>query len=86
MELVLGAFVMALVPAYFVAQPLALARWRGGWRRAAFAPLLLTVPAGIFSAIALAQDSNLWPLMLIFAAGLGSLYLCVLWGLQRVLY
>ena len=49
MELLLGMAVMAGVPAYFVAQPMSLLQWHGGWRKAALAPLLLTVPALLFS-------------------------------------
>jgi hypothetical protein len=83
MEALLGFVVMLSVPAYFVAQPAALLRWRGGWRKAALAPLVLTVPALAFSLYALSRDSNLWPLTLIFAAALGSFYLTGLWLLAR---
>jgi hypothetical protein len=84
-SMLIGMAVMAGVPAYFVLQPMVLARWRGRWRMAALAPLLLTVPAGLFSLYALAQDSNLWPLALIFAAAIGSLYLGALCTAQRLL-
>jgi hypothetical protein len=66
---------MAGVPAYFFVQPATLLQWRGRWRAAALAPLLLTVPAAIVSLIALYHGSNLWPLTLIFAAAVGALYL-----------
>ncbi len=39
MEMLLGLAVMASVPAYFVIQPISLAQWDGGWRKAALAPL-----------------------------------------------
>ena len=84
MELVLGAILMASVPAYFVAQPVALLRWRGAWRTAALAPLLLSVPALAFSLFALSHGSNLWPLALIVAAGIGTLYLAALWLLRSL--
>jgi hypothetical protein len=45
MDMLIGLMVMAGVPAYFVAQPVALLNWRGGWRKAAAAPLMLSVPA-----------------------------------------
>ena len=45
MQTILGLIVMAGVPAYFVVQPATIWRWPGGWRVAALAPLLLTVPA-----------------------------------------
>ena len=74
METILGLVVMAGVPAYFVVQPATLWRWPGGWRIAALAPLLLTVPALVFSLFALHHGSNLWPLTLIFAAAVGTLW------------
>jgi hypothetical protein len=78
METILGLVVMAGVPAYFVVQPATILRWPGGWRLAALAPLLLTAPALGFSLFALYHGSNLWPLTLIFAAALGSIYLAAL--------
>ncbi len=45
-------------------------------------PLVLTVPALLFSLYALFDGSNLWPLTLIFAAGISSLYLVVLWSVR----
>jgi hypothetical protein len=79
MEMLVGLAVMASVPAYFVVQPMSLAQWHGGWRKAAFAPLLLTAPAALFSLYALSKGSNLWLVTLIFTAALGSLYLAALW-------
>ena len=84
--MLLGMIVMLSVPAYFVAQPAALVRWPGGWRKAALAPLVLVLPALVFSLYALSHDSNLWPVTLIFAAAIGSLYLSALWLLRRWLY
>jgi hypothetical protein len=86
MEMLLGLVVMAGVPAYFVVQPATLWRWPGGWRIAALAPLLLTVPALVFSLFSLRHGSNLWPLALIFAAAVGTLYLGALWLARRWLY
>lgn len=74
-----GFLIMMAVPAYFVVQPLALWHWRGGWQTAALVPLVLTVPAIVFSLVALHLDSNLWPLTLIFAAFIGFVYLGILW-------
>jgi hypothetical protein len=84
MEMLLGLAVMASVPAYFVIQPISLAQWDGGWRKAAFAPLWLTVPALLFSLYALQKGSNLWPITMIFAAFLGSFYLAALWLIRRL--
>ena len=47
-------------------------------RRWALLPLLLTVPALLFSLFALYDGSNLWPLTLIFAAAIGAAYLAIL--------
>jgi len=85
MDMLLGLAVMACVPAYFVAQPMSLSQWSGGWRKAALAPLLLTVPAALFSLYALGKGSNLWPIALIFTAALGSFYLAALWLMRRLL-
>jgi hypothetical protein len=79
MSLVLMAVLVVGVPGYFIVQPLALVRWAGGWRKAALAPLVLTVPALVFSLVALGQGSNLWPLALAFTAAIGTLYLGALW-------
>ena len=85
MDMFLGMAVMASVPAYFVVQPMSLAQWSGGWRKAALAPLLLTVPALLFSLFALTKGSNLWPITLIFTAAIGSFYLAGLWLMRRLL-
>jgi hypothetical protein len=85
MEMFLGLAVMAGVPAYFVIQPISLAQWNGGWRKAAFVPLWLTVPALLFSLYARSKGSNLWPITLVFTAFLGSLYLVALWLMRRLL-
>jgi hypothetical protein len=85
MEAVVMFIFMLGVPGYFVAQPVALMRWRGGWWKAALAPLALTAPTLVFSLVSLSQGSNLWPLTLVFAAALGSVYLSALWAAQRLM-
>ena len=82
-SMMLMTLVMAAVPAYLILQPYALFRLSGGWRVAAWVPLILTVPAAVVSAVSLAHDSNLWPITFIFAAPLCSLYLMVLLLLRR---
>jgi hypothetical protein len=68
-------FLMFLsVPAYFVAQALGAFLWRGRWRVAAMAPLVVMAPVLAFTVFALAAGSNLWPLYLIFAAPCAMLY------------
>jgi hypothetical protein len=71
--------------AYFVLQPVAVVRLKGGWRVAALAPLLLAIPAVIWSLYALSQDSNLWPLVFIFFAPLGTLYLVVVLSMAAIM-
>ena len=66
-------------------QPLAVIRLKGRWRVAALAPLLLAIPAVLWSLCALSQDSNLWPLVFIFFAPLGTLYLAVLLSLAAIM-
>jgi hypothetical protein len=78
----IGMIVMLGVPAYFVAQPMALMRWQGRWRKLALMPLLLVIPAVAYSAYAFADGSNLWPMTLIAAAAIGTIYLGLLWLLQ----
>lgn len=83
MDMLIGLIIMGSVPAYLMLQPLALRTWQGGWHLAATFPLLLVVPAFLWSLFALSQDSNLWPLTLIFASALGTIYLGALWVAQR---
>lgn len=78
LESLLGLAFMAGVPAYFVIQPWALMRFRGGWNVAALVPLIGAVPTIVWSLYALSQDSNLWPLTFIFFAPVGTLYLGIL--------
>jgi hypothetical protein len=82
MEMLLGMIVMLGVPGYFVAQPMALTRWQGRWRKWALVPLLLVIPAVAYSAFAFADGSNLWPMTVIAAAAIGMIYLGILWLLQ----
>jgi hypothetical protein len=56
------------VPGYFVLQVVLARRWSGGWRIAALAPLLVMGPAVVHTLVALAAGSNLWPIVIIFAA------------------
>lgn len=63
------------VPAYIALQIYVPRHMRGGWWWASMAPLLVAVPVALFCLFALAQDSNLWPLMFIFFAPFGAAYL-----------
>ena len=76
--LILGLAFSVGVPGYFVLQPLAAIRMKGGWRIAALARLLLSTPAFALSIVALVHGSNLWPIHMVLFAPLGSLYLTAL--------
>ena len=82
MEMLIGLIVTLGVPAYFIAQPMALLRWQGRWRKLALMPLVLVIPALAYSVFAFADGSNLWPITLIAAAAIGMIYLSIVWLLQ----
>lgn len=82
-DMLLGLLVMLALPGYLILQALLLVRYRNGWWLAAMAPLAIVVPLMIHAALALADDSNLWPLLMTLAAPFGFLYLC---GLMMVRY
>jgi hypothetical protein len=69
--------------AYVPLQIYACSNWHGGWRVAALMPLLLMVPVFIYTTVALVQQSNLWPIVLIFAAPIGTAYLLILLVIRR---
>jgi hypothetical protein len=66
------------VAAYFVAQGYTIIAWRGAWRIAALPPLLAMLPVVVLTVQAYREQSNLWPLLLLFAGPLALLYLVVL--------
>jgi hypothetical protein len=72
------------IPGYIVLQIHALRKYREGWRRAALVPLIATIPAFGHAAIALAANSNLWPLVMLFVTPLAFLYLVGLALVRRV--
>ena len=76
------AFVFLTVPGYFILQGMALLTQRGRWRWASIAPLLIMAPAAVHAVLALNAGSNLWPILVIFAAPIGFLYLAALLGLR----
>jgi len=85
--LVLGFAIMSIAGlallGYLVLQPVMAFRLSGGWRMAALAPLIVTIPLVVQAAYALEAGSNLWPLWLIFATPFAFLYLLVLAGMHR---
>lgn len=68
-------FIGLIVPGYFAMQIYMGIKYKNGWRKAAFVPLIIMIPIIIFSVYALFQGSNLWPLYLIFIAPFGFVYL-----------
>ena len=78
------------VPAYVAVQGIAIARSTGTSRVfAAAAPLLVMAPVWVFTAVAFAQGSNLWPLWLLWSSPLALLYVTPFavagrtWGSRR---
>lgn len=60
---------------YLVLQPLLLWRWRGGWRKVAMLPLVISLPVLLYTLFALLAGSNLWPLVMLFTLPVLCLYL-----------
>lgn len=75
------------VAAYLVLQPVVIACSSGPARWVAAAPLAVMVPTGVLTVVALAQQSNLWPLLLLMASPVALLYVVVvgvlLWAGKR---
>ncbi len=65
------------VLAYLVLPVVVIVKARGLLRWVAAVPLLAMVPIVILTAIALAQQSNLWPILLLFAAPVALVYVLV---------
>jgi len=88
LEMLLGGLIMLIsyvsALAYIPLQVYTGIRWRGLWRIMALVPMLLMVPVFAFTGYALTQESNLWPLLLIFAAPVGTGYLVILMVSRRL--
>ena len=82
MDTLLGGFIILLgfgsALAYVPLQIYAGYKWQGGWRIAALMPLLLMVPIFVVTARAFAEESNLWPILLLFASPIATIYLVLL--------
>ncbi len=83
-NVLLGQVIMSFTPLYFILQVWFPWAFHGRWRVAALVPLIGFVPALIISLQALSRNSNLWPIVLIFFAPLGCIYLLAL-GLVRMI-
>lgn len=75
MDWLIGELVMLAAPAYFFLQLLMTVRYRGRWLVLSLVPLLVMVPLAIHAALAFAAGSDVWPLLLIFAAPVAFTYL-----------
>jgi hypothetical protein len=67
-----------IVAAYFVVQFYTLTAWRGGWRIAAGVSLIAMLPVAVLTFQGYRDQSNLWPVLLLFAGPPALLYLVVL--------
>jgi hypothetical protein len=65
-------------PAYFFLQIIMAIRYRGRWRLAALAPLLLMVPLALEAGLAYAAGVPGWPTLLVVSSPVACLYLLLL--------
>jgi hypothetical protein len=77
----LGFLMFSPVLAYVVLQVLALSRLRGGWLQAATVPVIPMLLVLLYTIYAYANESNLWPLILLFTSPLAGAYLLAVFGL-----
>jgi hypothetical protein len=66
------------IPGYFVLQAALTFGTSGGWRKATLVPAVIMAAVLAYTVLALAAQSNLWPLLLLLSAPLACLYLVVL--------
>jgi hypothetical protein len=66
------------VPGYFLLQAALTLGTSGSWRKASLVPAVIMAPIVVFTVLAFAAQSNLWPMVLLLSAPLGFLYLAVL--------
>lgn len=71
------------MPAYLVLQVVALLRTSGGSRLAAAVMPFVTVPVFAITIIAAAQESNMWPVLMLPASPVALLYVAVVALLAR---
>lgn len=75
MDRLIGEVMTLAGPAYFFLQVLMAVRYRGRWLVLSLVPLLFMVPLAAHAGLAFAAGSNLWPVLLIFAAPIAFTYL-----------
>jgi hypothetical protein len=64
----IGELVALAGPAYVFLQILMAMRYRGRWRLAALAPLLVMMPLAVHAGLAYAAGAPGWPVLLVLAA------------------
>ena len=82
---IISASIMVLGVFYLIFQIYTSIKWKGKWRNAALAPLVITIPVIIASILGFLADSNLWPLYIVFIFPLTGAYLLIL-GLIKYFY
>jgi hypothetical protein len=79
MDAILGGLIILVgfgsAVAYLPLQLYTLIRLQGMWRTVALVPILLMLPVFVVTANAYASESNLWPILLIFALPIATGYL-----------
>lgn len=73
-----GLIIPLGIPAYLLLQVVLPINMTGGWRKAAYVPLVFSVPITVWCLMAFVAQSSLWPLTFILFAPLGTLYLVIL--------
>jgi len=71
------------MPAYVVLPVVAMMRTSGGTRMAAALPLFVMVPVFVHAAVGLVQESNLWPLLMLFVSPAALFYFTAVAFLPR---
>ena len=66
------------VVGYLIAQGYTLVAWCRGWRMVAMVPLVVMVPVSVLTVQEYRQQSNLWPILMLFASPPALLYLILL--------
>ena len=70
-------------PAYVIAQIVAIVRLRRGWRWASLVPVIPMIIVVVLTVEALLQQSNLWPVLLLFASPPALGFILVLFAFHR---
>jgi hypothetical protein len=83
-----GAALIAIMPmtviAFLLLQTIALWKWRGTWRIAALASAIPMAIVLIYTIVAAAAGSNLFPLVLLFSSPPALIYLLVMFAVKRL--